>query len=203
MPIKVNRLQNESDGRARRAGPSKRRVASHFLYVIAGDHGFLKIGHSAAPRSRLSELQVGSATALKLVETWRCRRPAALALERAAHAAFAWARVRGEWHDVTVAEAKTVLNMLKAGDARASVMAAMIKDMRDLQAAEKYENRRYYSAMPKDRKRVLAESKVEVDRLCREHALLRAEAQADVALMDELTLQGTSRATRRRCGIPG
>jgi hypothetical protein len=70
------------------------------VYLIGTGWDHVKIGRSASPTARLSELQVASPEVLRLLKSWDMDRSSAKLFERALHEAFAWAAVRGEWFRV-------------------------------------------------------------------------------------------------------
>lgn len=70
------------------AAPSKGSV-----YFIADEDGFIKIGHARNVGSRLQSLQTASRQALRVVGST----PGSISDEKALHAKFASAHVRGEW----------------------------------------------------------------------------------------------------------
>lgn len=171
--MKINGLQNESDGPKRRA----RSTGTHYVYLIVGAHGFVKIGHSGAPNGRLSELQVGSPHRLHLAKTWRMNRTKALTVERICHDVFAWAHVRGEWHTVTEREAETVLGLLANEDIPAAeAMAAMIHRLAEARDALARAKRRPYYVRNSQLRAAMDQARIDVPRLDREHSALRAEA---------------------------
>lgn len=77
-----------------------------FVYVIeAMDSRHVKVGFSKKPRERLRELQVGSASPLRLVGS----RQGDQSLERQMHRALVAHRVQGEWF---ACDASTALQLL-------------------------------------------------------------------------------------------
>lgn len=71
-----------------------------YVYFIKafGQHPMIKIGKSKNPKSRLSELQVGSPVKLTLMGTVRCQSDYhALQVEKLAHHLFRKQNRRGEW----------------------------------------------------------------------------------------------------------
>jgi hypothetical protein len=133
-----NRKQLARGTRAQQArshGPASHAKAKigHYTYLILAGLDSVKIGHSASPRGRLSELQVGCPGRLSLFQVWRLRRPKAIKLEGALHALFDWARGRGEWFSAEPAAVRSVGAMLIEGrESDAATVAAMMRTMRDL-----------------------------------------------------------------------
>lgn len=78
------------------------------VYVIAArDEGPCKIGLAKDAQSRLSELQTGHPERLEV--KWNSLCPAGPRLERWLHSYLAPRRLKGEWFDITVAEAGDAL----------------------------------------------------------------------------------------------
>lgn len=75
------------------------------IYVIGPEGGPYKIGYAADPRSRLSNLQVGQATELKLFYEEQTETSKAKVIEKLIHRTMGYKRIRGEWSDVTLDEA--------------------------------------------------------------------------------------------------
>lgn len=86
-----------------------------FLYVIGCEPGPKKIGIALDPKRRLNSLRGGSPVDIQLllsVDTGdRCARD----VERAAHAALADKRLRGEWFDISMSEAETIVGLAIEG----------------------------------------------------------------------------------------
>lgn len=66
---------------------------SGFVYFIADEDGYLKIGYSHDPQARLAQLQTASRQTLRIITTVAGDIPT----EKSLHALFADAHVRGEW----------------------------------------------------------------------------------------------------------
>lgn len=81
------------------------------IYVIgSAADGPLKIGMSANPQARVSELQTGHASRLRVWVTFHATsRQHARAVEKAVHASLRDKRSSGEWFRVTVAEAAAAI----------------------------------------------------------------------------------------------
>ena len=75
------------------------------LYAIKSDTSYVKVGISANPKGRLTELQVGHPGELTLEAWWvfadEGRAPE---VEAAVHGLLASKRVRGEWFNATLQE---------------------------------------------------------------------------------------------------
>lgn len=73
---------------------------SGHVYVIEGDHGAVKVGHSVDPPQRLGTLQTGSPFNLRVVHSLFVEKDAS-AVEASARATLSRWNIRGEWFDVT------------------------------------------------------------------------------------------------------
>lgn len=83
------------------------------IYVIAASpDGPCKIGHARNARSRLSGIQIGNHLELKLWSCWHSMALHQREIERAIHAALVAYHIRGEWFDVTAAEAVQVIEAI-------------------------------------------------------------------------------------------
>lgn len=69
------------------------------VYFIADEDGFIKIGHARSVSSRVQSLQIASRQALRVIGST----PGSISDEKALHAKFASAHVRGEWFRPTAA----------------------------------------------------------------------------------------------------
>lgn len=78
---------------AARKRPTASAVTSSFVYFAQAGSGAIKIGVSADVRSRIRELQVGSAPVIRLIGV----APGNRDLESKIHRSLTAARVRGEW----------------------------------------------------------------------------------------------------------
>lgn len=97
-----------------------------FLYVIsASEQGPVKIGLSIHPEKRVRQLQTGHAEKLALHHrepiTEQCARP----MEQIIHRENRHRKLKGEWFDMTVAEAVAeVKHAMIRFDAEASIQAS-------------------------------------------------------------------------------
>lgn len=159
--------------------PKKRRTGSHYTYVIRSEASRVKIGHSAAPKGRLSELQVGSPHELWLTCTWKSDREGAKLLERQMHAAFSWALARGEWFQVEPLEAEAVGNLFAAGRVQdAQRLAEILRTVKRNEREQQWLRRIWYNTPRKDRSVIDRLARVERERLDRVTAGLCLEAAA-------------------------
>lgn len=79
-----------------RVGGRNQSTNARSVYFVQGvGGGPVKIGHSASPSARLTSLQVGSPSVLRVVATMR----GGFEVERTLHRAFAKDRLHGEWFD--------------------------------------------------------------------------------------------------------
>lgn len=86
------------------------------VYVIGpAREGPVKIGHAVDPLKRLSGLQVGNHLELKLWSAWASDKLSKRQVEKRVHVVLRYARIRGEWFNVTVEEAEEVLRKLDDG----------------------------------------------------------------------------------------
>lgn len=77
-----------------------------YLYVIENcDNGQVKIGYSLNPQRRCAALQTGSSSELRLAHTAEVADDRARILEQHLHKEMSYARVRGEWFSMPVAQA--------------------------------------------------------------------------------------------------
>lgn len=77
-----------------------------YLYAIQDQStGYIKLGYSSNPQSRLRELQTGNSGALQLIHTAMVRPDRVKKLERQLHFELGHHRVRGEWFDLTESRA--------------------------------------------------------------------------------------------------
>lgn len=67
--------------------------AARIVYFVEGPGGAIKIGHTAALSERLSRVQMGSPTPLRVL----CAIPGGPRMERALHVALNDYRMEGEW----------------------------------------------------------------------------------------------------------
>lgn len=75
------------------------------IYIIGPEGGPYKVGWSADPKTRLSNLQVGQAQEIKLHYSETTETEVAKVIEKLIHRQIGYKRVRGEWFDVTLEEA--------------------------------------------------------------------------------------------------
>lgn len=76
-----------------------------YIYVIGPEDGPFKVGWSADPKARLTNLQVGQAVEIKLHYEEATEPDKAKVIEKLIHKQIAHKRVRGEWFNVTLEEA--------------------------------------------------------------------------------------------------
>lgn len=80
------------------------------VYIIGPENGPVKIGHAVKPKNRLRDLQIGNHLLLILHATfWSRDRNSATKVECASHRTLDDMRLRGEWFDVDVITASTVI----------------------------------------------------------------------------------------------
>jgi hypothetical protein len=93
-------------------------VFMKYIYVISAGEAQQKIGVAGDPTRRIRELQIGSATRLKLAKSYRISTAAlAYTFEREAHRRLSGQALEGEWFAVTVEHALGVLSAV-IGDHR-------------------------------------------------------------------------------------
>jgi hypothetical protein len=80
--------------------------AERFVYVIGATDGPQKIGIAANPTTRLAGIQTGSALRLEVFALVAVAQAEARAVEAHAHSLLQDRRIRGEWFDVSPAEAR-------------------------------------------------------------------------------------------------
>ena len=74
-----------------------------YVYIIKVEHGnFYKIGKSADPKARLSDLQTANYSNLELIVSFACKD--SYRLEKEAHRLFKEKNTRGEWFEMSFAE---------------------------------------------------------------------------------------------------
>lgn len=192
-----DRSAGKQDEALLRCRPRRRKGDAHYVYLIVSVAlGVVKVGHSARPKGRLSEMQVGSAHELRLCHTWALERPAALALERQMHAALAWASERGEWFRLYPAEAACVGDLFVAGQVdEARRLAGLLREQYGLEAQRERLRRAWYNA-PRDR-RAEAEKAAKLAAPAVERRMAEVElAQAELGLWrhaDRRTIGGRNR----------
>jgi len=72
-----------------------------YIYLIQSlENSYYKIGVSKHPKKRLSELQTGNSSPLKLVETYQTE--FAHQIERALQRRYSHLRKEGEWFDMSI-----------------------------------------------------------------------------------------------------
>ena len=89
-------------------------IATQVVYVIGSDEKPVKIGIANSISSRLRSLQIGNPDALVCHHFVRVPASRAMAVEQAAHSAFADRHRRGEWFNVHWREAAALLDDLAA-----------------------------------------------------------------------------------------
>jgi hypothetical protein len=92
--LRERKRERTRDRALRDIGPARK--ARQQVYVI-GNGSYVKIGISANPAKRLSEMQTGSP--MELRPFWLIGTADASRLEAALHARYAAHRTRGEWYD--------------------------------------------------------------------------------------------------------
>jgi hypothetical protein len=121
--------------------PTKPKHFPIVYFVRADEYGPIKIGYSATPRQRLSDLQNGSPHQLRLIGYIH---PGSYHLERQLHQRFRSLRLHGEWFDpraplinfiaqVTV-QCSVLLSRL---DRNAKPIGSITKDAREAKKAER------------------------------------------------------------------
>lgn len=82
------------------------------IYLIQSlENGYYKIGVSKNPNRRLSTLQTGNSSKLKLVITYQT--DLAYKIEKSLHNKFSHTNKIGEWFDLSVVEALTFVESCK------------------------------------------------------------------------------------------
>ena len=76
------------------------------IYIIGPKDGPFKIGYSGNPTHRLSTLQTGTTDFLMLHYKEETETEKAIVIEKLIHRQIGYKRIRGEWFDVTLEEAK-------------------------------------------------------------------------------------------------
>jgi hypothetical protein len=190
-------LSGKQDEALRRCRPRRSKGAPHYVYVIAAvTASFVKIGHSGRPRGRLSEMQVGSHSELRLCETWAMDRVGAVEVERQAHDALAWATQRGEWFALWPAEAARVVDHLAAGRADdARRLADLLKEQYSLARQHDRLRRAWYDGPKDTRRQREAAAQAQLPEVERRQAEVEL-AQAELGLWrhaDRRTIGGRNR----------
>lgn len=85
--------------------------AQAYVYVIGAEDGPQKIGIASDPENRLTIFQTGNPAALKVSAALPISRDKAFAVESYAHRLLAHKRVRGEWFNVSPADAAKAVRM--------------------------------------------------------------------------------------------
>lgn len=86
---------------------------------LATANGHLKIGMSANPRTRMASMATASPENVVLAHTWQLpSRDAAAQMESTLHSLFRWARAKREWFKIDTVQARSVGDMILAGEAR-------------------------------------------------------------------------------------
>jgi hypothetical protein len=82
-----------------------------FLYAIKDTStGYIKLGYSADPHTRLRELQTGNSGALHLIHKARIKEDRARIVEQQLHRELKHLQVRGEWFDLTETRASGMID---------------------------------------------------------------------------------------------
>ena len=160
-------------------------MSKHHAYVISSGFCHVKIGHSRDPKSRLSDLQVGSSSPLWLSHQWRVDRADAIELERRLHAAFCWCSLEGEWFDTLAPPVVAVGDLLLAGrDADAQRLLDIVQRLRIIPIEESRLRDAWRFTKSSDRRRVDLVSAAARKALDAEAAALELEAY-DLGLWPE------------------
>lgn len=80
-----------------------------YIYAIGNNTNKTKIGISANPNKRLSQLQTGNPESLHIYYTFAINESTAHKFEKAAHHDIAHKRLKGEWFNLTPDEAKSFM----------------------------------------------------------------------------------------------
>lgn len=102
----------------------------YFARTLTGPR-MLKVGKARAPAQRVAELQTGCPFELELVGSLKCKSEQhAMGIEKAAHAMFRRAQVRGEWFEYNPHIERAVMALLErpADDLRATVRESFDRD---------------------------------------------------------------------------
>lgn len=94
------------------SAPANSGFSEHFVYLIAetGDAPMVKIGVAINPKSRLDQLQTGNPRKLILHRQYGCpTKSMAHDLERISHEKLSSFRLKGEWFNCAVQEARWVV----------------------------------------------------------------------------------------------
>jgi len=79
-----------------------------YIYLIQSlENSYYKIGISKHPKKRLSELQTGNSSPLKLVETYQTE--FAHQIEKALQRRYSHLRKEGEWFDMSISNEVTFM----------------------------------------------------------------------------------------------
>lgn len=151
------------------------RSDDHFLYLVDARTRF-KIGHSGAPKRRLASLKTGSPVPLAIAKTWAAPREEAVRMECETHRILQWAHVQGEWFELTLEEAVSVLDLLHRREWEAAErLAELIDRMRAAEAAAAKARRQWHYAK-RDRPQAFKEGRERGAELDKVYAAIRAEA---------------------------
>lgn len=87
-------------------------MAQSFIYVIGPDkpEGPVKIGYTADPPSRLVNLQVGHSEKLVIHHLKEIDDERVWVMEKIIHKGIRYKKIRGEWFDISVEDAKFEVN---------------------------------------------------------------------------------------------
>ena len=97
---------------ARAVTPTAEAPRKTSIYVIGAVGHPVKVGIADSPRSRLSELQVGNPTDLRIYLTREVLLSDARSIERECHQRMSCHHLRGEWFARTPEEAEAVLELV-------------------------------------------------------------------------------------------
>lgn len=97
---------------ARAVGAPAGSDAKTNVYIIGAVGHPVKVGIAEAPKSRLSELQVGNPASLRIYVTREVLLSEARSIERECHQRMSCHHLRGEWFDRTPEEAEAVLDLV-------------------------------------------------------------------------------------------
>jgi predicted GIY-YIG superfamily endonuclease len=81
-------------------------MAQSYIYAIGPEAGPLKIGYTADPASRLGNLQVGHSEKLIIHYLREMDSARVWAMEQLIHRGIRYKKIRGEWFDISPADAK-------------------------------------------------------------------------------------------------
>lgn len=116
-----------------------------WLYVVEHEHGYYKIGHSENPKSRASQLQVGSPYEIKLWLMAKFLNDDLVGgepeLEEQIHERFDSGHVRGEWFEADRDEIYQYLG--KEAEAESAPVTRLVNYPRERQKKENMQKSRF------------------------------------------------------------